>query len=298
MKIDKSVEEIDRCIICVESVVSSDARFSALLGLIPPYDVKVCASCALRWLSPRPTATGYRELYSYENYFDGKESVEYYPALAAERRPYFARRIRRIEKFLIPLGPLSILDIGAATGEFVHEAGRRGHIATGIELSAGARQAAKQNYGLELLGISIEELDGAAMYDVIHMNHVFEHLPYPVETLAACYKHLNRGGLLVLEVPQQLDNDLDRLKRILGVAKHPRFNAYSLHHTYFFVPSTISMLLMKQKFRITRLATSNPARTPVIPFNGVNALLTVFLWLSDVTHHGGNIIELFAIRDD
>ena len=219
MKIDKSVEEINQCINCAGSVVRSDARFGALLGLVPPYDVKVCGSCALRWLSPRPTAAGYRELYSYENYFDGKDSVEYYPALATARRPYFADRIRRIEKFLDPLGSLAILDIGAATGEFVHEAVQRGHRATGIELSPGARLAAKQNYGLELIDTPIEALDGAAMYDVIHMNHVFEHLPYPAETLAACHKHLNRSGLLVLEVPQQLDLRRSKLGPIVGHGK-------------------------------------------------------------------------------
>ena len=89
----------------------------------------------------------------------------------------------------------------------------------------------------------------------------------------------------------------DRLKRVLGISKQPQFTAYSLHHTYFFVPQTITKLLEKKNFRVQRLATSNPARTPVRPFNIVNVLLTTLLFLSDITHRGGNIIELVAVRE-
>ena len=297
MKIDKSVEEINKCLICRDSSIRSDKKFGKYLGLIEPYDIKICGNCGLRWLSPRPTEAGYADLYSYENYFDGKDAVECYPKLAAARRPYFADRIQRIEKHFTRAKKLEVLDIGAATGEFVHEAIKRGHKAMGIELSPGARLEASKNYGLDLLDTPIELLGDENKFDVIHMNHVFEHLPYPNATLAVCHAHLRRGGLLVLEVPQQIYNDLDRLKRVLGIAKQPQFSAYSLHHTYFFVPQTITKLLEKKNFRVRRLTTSNPARTPVRPFNTVNALLTTLLFLSDITHRGGNIIELIAVRE-
>lgn len=297
MKIDKSVEEINNCLICRGSSIHSDKKFGAYLGLIEPYDIKICGNCGLRWLSPRPTEAGYADLYSYENYFDGKDAVECYPKLAAARRPYFADRIRRIENLFPRAKKLEVLDIGAATGEFIHEAIKRGHKATGIELSPGARLEASKNYSLSLLDTPIELLGDENKFDVIHMNHVFEHLPYPDTTLAACHAHLRQGGLLVLEVPQQIYNDLDRLKRVLGIAKQPQFTAYSLHHTYFFVPQTITKLLEKKNFHVQRLTTSNLARTPVRPFNIVNVLLTTLLFLSDITHRGGNIIELVAVRE-
>ena len=298
MNIDKSVEEVATCIICQDSPVSVDPEFGRHLGLIEPYRIRSCDRCGLRWLSPRPTATGYADLYSYENYFDGSASVEHYPTLAAARRPYFSHRLRRIEKMLPGHDCLALLEIGSATGEFVAEARRRGHTATGIELSPGARAMANKNYGIDLLDTPVDELDKGLRFDVIHMNHVFEHLPYPARTLAECYSRLRPGGLLVLEVPQQIYNDLDRLKRLLRLARTPQFNAYSLHHTYFYTPGTLELILHKSGFSTLKLATSNFARTPVLPFNVINGMLGVFLCLSDAIHRGGNIIEVFAGRTD
>lgn len=126
------------------------------------------------------------------------------------------------------------------------------------------------------------------------MNHVFEHLPLPVEILAACRRMLASKGVLVLEVPLQFYNDLDRLKRILLLNKKPRFNAYSLHHTYFYTPDTLAKLLVKQNFDIESLRTANPHRTPLTPFRFKNLFLRYFLWAADFLHQGGNVIEVYA----
>jgi 2-polyprenyl-3-methyl-5-hydroxy-6-metoxy-1,4-benzoquinol methylase len=51
---------------------------------------------------------------------------------------------------------LTILDVGAATGEFTHVARTRGHDAYGIEISKGARDAAHEHYKLDLSGTPLE----------------------------------------------------------------------------------------------------------------------------------------------
>jgi 2-polyprenyl-3-methyl-5-hydroxy-6-metoxy-1,4-benzoquinol methylase len=296
MKIDTSVEIVDHCILCPDGEIRSDPAFSALLGLVQPYGVKRCDRCGLRWLSPRPTARGYTDLYSYEHYFNGPEVVESYSNLARRRRPYFARRIKHIESYY-PIGRhLSILDVGAASGEFVNEALKRGHSAKGFEISSRAREEAYKKYSVELAAGGLEEVRGSAGYDVIHMNHVFEHLPDPNGAMRICQRLLRSGGLLVLEVPNQFYNDLDRLKKVLGMNRKPKFNAYSLHHTYFYIPSTIARLVMKYGFEIKRLRTANPDNTPLRPFNLKNFMLRYYLWLSDRIHQGGNIIEIIAAK--
>ena len=293
MEFEKDTDIISHCVICSKSDVCSDSRFYFWLGLIKPYDVKRCNHCGLRWLSPRPTREANVTLYSEENYFDGGNAVEKYSDLAVERIPYFRSRLEKIETYFPSRKQLNILEIGSATGEFVVETIKRGHTCIGLEFSGDARMKAKVNYGVELLAKSVETFEDSN-FDVIHMNHVFEHLPFPDKTLDQCYRILKPQGLLVLEVPQQFLNDLDRLKSLLRIQKVPRFNAYSLHHTYFFTPGTLSRLIEDYGFKVDYLATANARRTPLFPFNLKNAILRVYLCLADKLHKGGNIIEVYA----
>lgn len=290
----QDTEIVSTCPICGHSDNERDRDFEALLGLVDPFGVRRC-TCELRWLSPRPTARGYERLYEYERYFDGPDSVECYPEIARQRRSYFRHRIKCIERTLTPeSASLRILDVGAATGEFVHEAMSRGHQATGLELSAGARAKAKEIYGIDLLGEDLTDFVATHSYDAIHMNHVFEHLPDPAGALGACHGLLREGGILVLEVPQQLHNDLDRLKRIVGLRHRSEFTVYSLHHTYFYDPKSLSRLLEASSFRILSLRTANPARTPLWPPSIKNLFLRCYLWSADKIHKGGNIIEVYC----
>jgi SAM-dependent methyltransferase len=289
-------EVVDRCVLCGAISPRADSRFYHLLGLRAPYGIVKCRECGLRWLSPRPTADGYRKLYQYENYFAGDNAVECYASLARASRPYFAQRIQRIERLFSGLGKLKILDVGAATGEFVVEAARRGHDANGIELSEGAREVAYSLYGVRLNGGALSDY-AQRTFDVIHMNHVLEHMPDPSRTLNECHYLLRHGGVLVIEVPQQFDNILDPIQYAFGL-KRPAFNLYSLHHIYFFRVHHVRVLLDQAGFRILRLATANLARTPLWPFSLKNAFLAVLLYVSDVLFSGGNIIEAYARKTE
>lgn len=294
MKIDPSVETVDACILCRSLDAPIDGWFAQQLGLVPPYAVRQCRQCGLRWLSPRPTPRAYAEIYTHENYFETKGELASYEAVAEDRRPYFRSRIRRVARFKRGRS-LCILDVGAATGEFVDEARHAGHRADGIELSDSARLAAFSKYGIRLSDTSLVDLPGTQLYDTIHMNHVLEHLPDPLAAVCACRRLLRPDGLLVIEVPQQISNDLDRLRRLLPGSGKPSFNAYSLHHTYFFTPLTLTRLLGKGGFEVRHIATSNPARTPLLPFRMKNLFMRVYLWAADRLHSGGNIIEAFAV---
>lgn len=285
-------EIVPECPLC-NGHGSHDPLFYKLLALQPPFDVLACITCGFRWLSPRPTAAAYETLYSYDTYFEGDRAVEHYPDLARERLPYFVSRVERIETLFPSIDHLRVLDVGAATGEFVHAAKSRGHIAIGLEVSKGAVDRAKQHLGVDLRQESLDTHTADVSYDVIHMNHVFEHMPDPLATVKQVFKLLQPGGLWVVEVPQQFLNDLDRLRYLLGL-RRPAFNLYSLHHTVFFRPHHLERLVSKGGFEILSLRSANAARTPLIPFSVKNAFLRVFLRASDMLHRGGNILEVYA----
>lgn len=289
------VEEVPNCILCGANG-NADRRWKEYLGLVPPFGVLYCASCKLRWLSPRPNPKGYEKLYSDALYFGGKgASPAGYTNLAKERIGYFRARIRIAAKMVAAVGPMTVLDYGAATGEFVHAARGEGHACTGIELSADARTTAKTVNDVTLLSAEEIQQIGAMQFDMVHMNHVLEHMPDPLSHLQWCHHILRPNGLLILEVPQQFDNDLDRLRRLLHAGgKQKRFDAYSLHHTYFFSPHAMSLLLRGSGFEKPKLVTFDPNSAPLWPLSGKNVILRIVLGLADRLHNGGNIIEVFS----
>ena len=292
-------ETVRTCLLCTEVAGERDERWRALLGLVKPYDVLRCPQCSLRWLSPRPTAQGYRDLYSSAMYFGGEgASPADYQDEAKGRVDYWRSRVRGAAAMLKhDASCISFLDYGAATGEFVRVAQEEGHSSVGLELSADARAVAKARNGVLLL--SADEVDeiNQTQFDVIHMNHVLEHMPDPLAHLRWCASRLSPRGLLILEVPQQFDNDLDRVRRWLLVGgRRPYFDAYSLHHTYFFNPDTMIMLLRMAGFQLESITTFNPNKTPLWPPKLKNWLLRPFLGCADRLHQGGNIIEVYARR--
>lgn len=293
MKINPETERIQNCIICHNSQIIEDKSFSTKLALTNQYGVLKCLNCKLRWLSPRPSKAAYEDLYKYENYFFKHSDDRTYVDVVADRIPHFIGRIKKIESLMEINSKLKILDIGAATGEFVLEAKKAGHTVMGIEISNGAREKAKTIYDIDLVNSQIEDLI-ESRFDVIHMNHVLEHLLEPDKSLKLLHEILNPGGLLVIEVPQQFDNNLDRLRELLGSRKKTRFGIYSLHHTYFFSPVNVSILLEQNHFSIEYISTANPNRTPLWPPRLKNYFLRIFLGASDIINNGGNIIEVYA----
>jgi 2-polyprenyl-3-methyl-5-hydroxy-6-metoxy-1,4-benzoquinol methylase len=296
LRYDGEIESVEICALCHSTYKKADTFFSKKLGLIAPFQCMKCVQCGLRWLSPRPTQSGYKQIYTMDNYFGGEHSVESYSSVIETRRLLFRERLKEIKNYFTNDDqPKKILDVGAAIGEFVHEAECNGFDAVGIELSSEARQQAKEKYSVNLFEYTLEELFlKGYCFDVIHMNHVFEHMLDPNKCLQECNKLLKQNGLLVIEVPNQFLNDIDRLKKILHMNRKPAFTSYSLHHTFFYTPKTITHLLKKNNFTIRRFDTANLANTPLWPPSFKNSILAVYLFLSNKIHRGGNIIEVFA----
>jgi 2-polyprenyl-3-methyl-5-hydroxy-6-metoxy-1,4-benzoquinol methylase len=96
----------------------------------------------------------------------------------------------------------ALLDVGAAGGAFVLEAGAAGFTARGVEPSPEFARHARETLGVDVADGRLEdaELDPGSL-DVITLWHVLEHIPDPVAALRECATALRRDGVLVLEVP-------------------------------------------------------------------------------------------------
>ncbi len=296
---------VDRCVICGDSAVLHDHKATKFLNLPDPFYVLKCNHCGLRWLGFMPTAEEYRELYE-ACYFGVRDSVDrgwvdefppagtYEETVVGDRVPAFEARLRRLEKILPDRG--TILDIGVATGEFLALARQRGWKVSGLEVSEYACERAKENYGLDVdCGELLAQDFFGKSFDVIHLNHVFEHFINPHASFEKLKSIMHEKSLLVIEVPNQFDSLVRRfvngLRAIYGKNQMER-TVYSIHHPYFYNSYSLAQILEQRGFKTISLRTYFPERW------GQNLRRQVLRWLefvADRVAQGGDNIEIIAL---
>jgi len=245
---------IDKCLLCGREsrpgarYIVTDRGASAFLRLPPPYKVLRCVPCHFRWLNPQPTEAEYTELYDDKYYHE----ASCYFSEDSERKAKFEARLREIRQHLphdiqCPV----LLDVGAGPGDFVHIALKMGFKASGYEVSKFSRQEAERRYGIQLLGEDTLDLQPNTL-DVIHLEHVFEHITDPHAYLELFRRGLRPDGLLVIEVPNQFDNLRDRFRRLVP-RRYGHSLRYSLHHPVFYTPRSLRSLLEQHHFTPQRI---------------------------------------------
>lgn len=91
-----------------------------------------------------------------------------------------------------------ILDVGSGTGYLLrtlHDFGFKQ--ITGIDPYA--KKNAKEKY--KILKMTVLELSDTKKFDLVIFNHVFEHIPNQLETLAKISKILTREGVCIIRMP-------------------------------------------------------------------------------------------------
>ncbi|HEY8158402.1 MAG TPA: class I SAM-dependent methyltransferase [Methylobacter sp.] len=94
-----------------------------------------------------------------------------------------------------------LLDVGCGTGEWLLSMRQRGWQVEGIDFDENAVKVAVQQ-GLLVHCNSLEQHGFPDDYfDAVTFNHLIEHVPDPVQTLAECTRILKPGGKLVILTP-------------------------------------------------------------------------------------------------
>lgn len=238
------------CIACNGHGIAVDEPATRYLSLPENLSVVRCKRCTLRWLNPIRSREDYLEIYR-TSYFESLP--EDYEKVATDRTAHFRDRVARMRR-LFHHRRFSLLDVGAATGEFVREARNAGIDATGIEPSESACRAAEKKFGIRLIRGDIFDAPlKSGSYDVLHMNHVFEHIPNPSECLRRLHELLTSEGRLVIEVPYQFGNFLERSCSFMGLATPQPFSTYSIHHPFFYTPKCLKLLLENHGFGVRQI---------------------------------------------
>jgi ubiquinone/menaquinone biosynthesis C-methylase UbiE len=265
------------CISCGADQTRALPKQQARAQMFPDRTLVQCVQCGLAWPDPLPSYDDIRAIYESDSliheYVAGGIT---YVAGSDQAEPYI---VDRIEKVTARAGkPGRMLDIGAARGAYLKACQDRGWQVTGIELSPEGRDYAREKYGMEFHNQPLETLafpDGS--FDAVHMNHVLEHLVDPAETLREIHRVLSPGGLLVVEVPNEIDEFFVAVCTAFG--RPPEPYSVASPHVYHFNARSLTNVLNKAGFLVYHLSTPrrNANTASRIPLGSLFRRL-VFWW--------------------
>jgi len=239
------MESLKSCPVC------QAASFSPVLSCkdhflsLEVFEIAQCSHCGLRFTNPRPFADELGKYYQSTEYISHSNSKKgLFNSIYQLVRSYtLSRKYKLISQHA---RGTRILDIGCATGEFLHFMKTKGWETRGIEPDEAARKQAVLNYQLEVDNEKhLQSLDSES-FDVITMWHVLEH----VSDLQLRMKDLNRllkpGGLLVIAVPNPDSGDAKTYGPFWAGYDVPR-------HLYHFTRESMSNLLGQHSFTLRKI---------------------------------------------
>jgi 2-polyprenyl-3-methyl-5-hydroxy-6-metoxy-1,4-benzoquinol methylase len=160
-----------------------------------------------------------------------------------------------------------LLDVGCGNGSFLRAFARRlAHWSLyGTEVSEKYRGVVESIQGVQRLYVSdLTNVDGA--FDLISFIHVLEHIPSPQMVLQAAMEKLTPKGLLLIEVPDCLQNPFMlmvadhcshfSLRGLAAIVTQSRFQV--LHGTTEWVSKEVSIVARKR----SEAAPERPFRLP------------------------------------
>lgn len=240
--------ETVRCALC-----GGDSE--RVLFTISGFPIHRCASCQMRYVSPRLKSAGLISLYSDPSYFHSDNSLVHgYVDYVADRQNIiqtFKKRLEWILKVSDRTDPGRLLDVGCAFGFAVEYALSRNWDALGIEPSSHAATAAQKTLGNRVVQGTLDHHPYlAGSFDTMLLWDVIEHVPDPLGTLRQAHALLKPGGTLSLITP----DCGSWLARLLG--RHWMEYAKPTEHIHFFSRTTMVQALEKTGFKCTAQSTA------------------------------------------
>ena len=215
-----------------------------------------CTACGFKHLVPIPEAERLHELYTH--HYHGRDIS---PAVRKMQEDWEWLKLTYHDRFdlfeqLLPSGRRRLLDIGSGFGAFLLCGAERGWEVLGVEPSLPASEYASSR-GLNVVqgfydGKMAERL---GTFDVVHLDHVLEHIPNPIQFLEWIRSSLAPGGLLFLTVP----NDFNPFQKTLAeTCGYRPWWVIPNHHINYFDFDTLPALLERHGFEVVAKETSFP----------------------------------------
>jgi 2-polyprenyl-3-methyl-5-hydroxy-6-metoxy-1,4-benzoquinol methylase len=232
------------CPVCTCSHISKVFGCNDWLVTHENFEVWQCNDCSLRFTQDVPAAGSIGRYYQSENYISHSDSEK-----GLINRLYkLARRFTLASKRKLVISNTGLrsgrlLDTGCGTGAFLNEMKKGGWQVTGLEPDSGAREKAKELYGIQPLEpYALFDLT-AASFDAITLWHVLEHVHDIHGYMARFKKLLAPNGRLIIAVPNYTSCDAEHYKNAWAAYDVPR-------HLYHFSPAAMQQLAASHGFSL------------------------------------------------
>ncbi|MFH1367415.1 MAG: class I SAM-dependent methyltransferase [Patescibacteria group bacterium] len=256
------MKKISVCDLCGSSgLVPILSNIDRMQGAPGVFNLLKCRNCGLFRHSPQIELKEINEYYPPKTYYSLKVSQEkktFIKKLGDHLyQVYFGEKQTFWRKFVFfPLRPListlpvvrkgRFLEVGCGAGDFLLRVKNLDMEVCGVE-PGGFEPSFTQKLGLKIYNCDLKTCNFPKDYfDVIYLNHVFEHLADPTEHLRELKRILKPGGKLVIAVP-----NIDSLAfRIFG-----KYWSYldTPRHLYLFSSSTMKAYAKKTGLHINKL---------------------------------------------
>ena len=182
---------------------SGDSSIYERYGSELQYTYVLCKNCSLVYQSPRPTYDQHFIDAAYASYYQFSESVNLDDNTLIQHSSVemFREEVENLLKY--DKVRTNVLDIGSAMGTFLYAARPHYKRAVGLDVSAQLAAFAEKNTGATVFLKQFNEFEYPEKFSLIHMSHVIEHVPNPVEWLNKAKTMLEKGGVLVINVPNK-----------------------------------------------------------------------------------------------
>jgi len=252
------------------------------LNLVDPIRVARCKETGMLYLCPRPSRKNREEMLKGvlpDALREYGERVYDYAAVDKLRSNDFEERVLYFDS-LFDGADRSILDVGTSAGNFMEIAIRHGWRAKGIEpFPDDVELCVSKNLDV-VLGVAEQLPFPDNSFDVVHTSHVFEHLDDPLKAAKEAWRVLKPGGLLFVEVPNQLDNFGFHRDIWFRTVQQRKRGVSSIHHLWFFGRNTLQQLFLRAQF--LNVQVRNKHHAPFsgwrLPFSLLSRVLSEFLF--------------------
>jgi SAM-dependent methyltransferase len=187
------------CPFCGSAKYSIYERFGSELQ----FTYVLCRNCKLVYQSPRPKYDQEFIDSAYASYYQFSENIELNSDTKIQHSSVdmFKEEVENLLKYDKKRN--SVLDIGSAMGTFLFAAKPFYKKAIGLDVSEQMARFAEKSTGATVYLKQFNEFVYEEKFSLIHMSHVIEHVPNPVEWLHKAATLLEDDGILVINVPNK-----------------------------------------------------------------------------------------------
>lgn len=265
-------KEVKNCPVCSnEKIKFLYHTKDRQLGLGGQFSLYKCQNCTVQFLSPQHNYNFLSKYYA-DNYVpyhrranDWRDKLEefIYRGLNGNglQKYLFYPFEYLIRRALIVKTGQRLLDVGCGSGNYLKVASKLGVECYGLDIYSGKKSFFISD-SIKFYNKRVEDSNFPENYfDIITMNHVFEHLADPQQILLLLKKIVKSGGQIIIQVP----NNKSFNARIFG-----RFylGIDSPRHYFVYNKKSIEVLCHKVGLKVDRIAYRTPftANTAIFSF--------------------------------